>query len=431
MRKSSLKIKDEIATKQARGKEIIALAKKEVRDLTEEEEKEVNDLKREIQELKDDLEEVKKRAEELTFDENEEQDSRSEEEETTDENKEEAADEETQEEEAPKEEENKRSMKKKNFSLARAIRSVIENKPFDKVDEAYINEGIKESRDAGVSAQGQIVLPVQQRGVITVTAEGEDLVETKIEPLLMPLRPDAVLREAGIKYVSGLQGDVQFPIMGKENCFFEGEVSTAQDGASGFTHVTLTPKRITAYVDVSRKALIQAATNVDLENAIISDLQKAIEEKVESTFLADGSGTTTQFAGIFDIVEPTSGISTFAGICDLEADVEDANVKGNCLYVMGTKCKSAMRSMAKSTKSTQLVFENGEVDGTKAIATSMVSGKNYVYGDFSNAVVGHWNTNLLVDPYTQATKSTVRIIAETWVDAAVLRPEAFVTGTLA
>lgn len=39
VRKSSLKIKDEIATKQARGKEIVALCKKEVRDMTEDEEK--------------------------------------------------------------------------------------------------------------------------------------------------------------------------------------------------------------------------------------------------------------------------------------------------------------------------------------------------------------------------------------------------------
>lgn len=422
-RMSSLKIKDEIAVKQARGKDIIALAKKEVRDLTEDEEKEVDSLKREIEDLKNELEECKKRAEELTFDE-EEKDSRSEEEDN--ENKEEAS----EEEEEPAKEENKRSMKKKNFSLARAIRSVVENKPFDKVDEAYINEAKKQTRDAGVSAQGQIVLP-EKRGVITVTAEGEDIVETEIKPLLMPLRPESVLRKAGVKYVSGLQGDIQYPIMGKENCFFEGEVANAQDGASGFTHVTLSPKRITAYVDVSRKALIQAADNVELENAIIADLQAAIEEKIESTFLGSSTGTTTQFAGVLGVIEPTSGISDFKTICQLEADIEDANVKGECVYVMGTKAKAALRNMPKSSKTTQLVMENGEVDGTKAISTSMVSGKNYIYGDFSNAVVGTWNTNLLIDPYTQATKSTVRIIAETWVDAKILRNEAFVTGTLA
>ena len=426
MRKSSLTIKDEIATKRSRGNEIIALAKKEVRDLTEDEEKEVDALKREIKELKDDLEECKKRAEALTFDE-EENDSRSEGEDENTDNKEE----ETQkEEEEPQKESDKRSMKKKDFSLARAIRSVIENKPFDKVDEAYINKGKEEARNAGISSQGQIVIP-ESRGVITVTAEGEDLVETKIEPILMPLRPDSVLREAGVKYISGLQGDVQFPIMGKENCFFEGEVTDADDGAGTFSHKTLSPKRITAYIDVSRKALIQAATNVDLENAIISDLQNAIQEKVESTFLGDTSGTTTQYAGIFDVITPTSGVTSFADICNIEADVEDANVKGNCVYVMGTKAKASLRNMAKSSKSTQLVMENGEVDGTKAISTSMVTGKKYVYGDFSNAVVGTWNTNLLIDPYTQATKSTVRIIAESWVDAAVLRPEAFATAELA
>lgn len=423
VRKSSLKIKDEIATKQARGKEIVALCKKEVRDMTEDEEKEVNALKREIEDLKKELEECKKRAEELTFDDEDENRSEGEDNDNKEEN--------SEDEDPENKEENKRSMtKKKNFSLARAIRSVVENKPFDKVDEAFIEESKIQARNAGVSTQGQIVLP-EKRAVITVTAEGEDIVETKIEPILMPLRPDSVLRKAGVKFVSGLQGDVQYPVMGKENCFFEGEVASAQDGASGFTHVTLSPKRITAYIDVSRKALIQAADNVDLENAIIADLQAAIEEKIESTFLGSSTGTTTQYAGIFGEIEPTSGITDFKAICNLEADVEDANVKGECVYVMGTKAKASLRNMPKSSKTTQLVMENGEVDGTKAISTSMVSGKNYIYGDFSNAVVGSWNTNILVDPYTQATKSTVRVIAETWVDAKILRKEAFVTGTLA
>ena len=92
VRKSSLAIKDEISQKQARGKEIVALAKKEVRDLTEDEEKEVDALKREIKELKEELEEVKKRAESLSFDEDEE--NRSEDENEDNENKEEKSEEE-------------------------------------------------------------------------------------------------------------------------------------------------------------------------------------------------------------------------------------------------------------------------------------------------------------------------------------------------
>lgn len=428
MRKSSLKIKDEIAVKQARGQEIINLCKTEVRDLTEEEEKEVDALKQEIKELKKELDDCKARAEALTFDtEEEEKDSRSED---NEEGEQENENNDAQEKEQEEKSEN-RNMNKKQFSLARALRSIVDNKPLNAVDAAYIEEGKKEARAAGVECQGQVVLP-ETRGVITVATEGEDIVETEIKPLLMPLRPEAVLRQAGMKYVSGLRGDLQYPTMTKSNVFFEGETADAQDGAGTFGHVTLSPKRVTAYVDVSRKALIQAAENVDLENAIIADLQKAIEEKVESAFLSDFSGSTTQYEGIFSVVEPTSGISTFAGLVDLEANVDDANVQGECVYILSNKTKAALRAMAKSAKSTELVYESGEVDGTKAFNTSMIgTDKKFIYGDFSNSVCGTWGTSILVDPYTQATKSTVRIIAEVWVDMAVLREGAFVTGELA
>lgn len=425
MRKNSVHIMDAIAEKRKRGNEIINLCKTEVRDLTEDEEKEVDALKREIKELNDELEELKKRAEDMTFE--DEDECRSDENE--DENQEEASEEDENTDENKQEEnKSKRNMRKEKFSLFRSIRSIVDNKPFDAVDAAVIEKGKEEARNAGVSAQGQIVLP-EKRGTITVTAEGGDIVETEIYDLLMPLRAKSVLAEAGAKFYTGLQGDVQVPVMGKSNVFFEGEVADAEDGAPEFSSVKLSPKRITAYVDISRKTLIQATP--DVENAVITDLGNALAEKVESTVFGSVSGSTTQFAGIFSEIPVSGTVATFADLVNKEADVEDANVGGEKVYVLSNKAKAGLRAMAKSAKSTELVYEKGEVDGTKAYNTSNVGGKNFVYGNFNDLAIGTWNTSILVDPYTQATKSTVRIIAETWVDAKILRKESFATGTLA
>ena len=78
-----------------------------------------------------------------------------------------------------------------------------------------------------------------------------------------------------------------------------------------------------------------------------------------------------------------------------------------------------------------MVYENGEVDGTKAYNTSNVSGTNYVYGDFSNLAIGSWGgVDLTVDPYTKAADGQIRLVVNMFVDAVVLRPEAFAAGTV-
>lgn len=442
MRKNSAFIKDSIAQKRNRANEIINLCKTEVRNMTEDEETEVNSLKDEIRGLKRELQELQDEVEKMALIEEDEEVIVDEENRSEDEPQDESH-EEPQEEEKSCEDENKEEekstrnktthniMNKKNFSLFRSIRSVIDNKPFDEIDAAVIEAGRQEMRNAGVTSDGQIALPMasESRSTITVTAEGGDVVETKIIDLLMPLRAKSVLAEAGAQFMSGLQGDVQIPVMHKQNVGFASEIADAMDGASGFTNVKLSPKRITAYVDVSRKMLLQATP--DIEAAIIADLGNAIAEKIENQFFSDSSGSTDSYKGIFNLIEPTSGISTFAGLVDLEADVDDANVFGEMHYVLGNKAKAALRAMAKSSKSTELVYENGEVDGTKAYNTSNVAGKKFVYGNFNNVVVGMWGTNLLIDPYTQATKSTVRVICEAWVDVQIKRTDAFVTGELA
>lgn len=401
---TSLEIQDARAQLKQRALEIIETCKKEVRDLTQEETDELETIKGQIKEKDDELRELQERLDNLNFEEVEE-----------------------------RKEENNKSINtqkmNKRFSLIRAIRSIANNQPLDDVTMAVIKEGQEEARKAGVNAQGQIQLPTEERATVTVTAEGEDVVATELFDIMTPLRARNVLVQAGAKFLSNLVGNVQVPIMTKSNVTWEGETSSASDGAPTFSHVTLSPKRLTAYVDISKQMIAQ--DSIGVENAIRTDLVAAINAKLEETILGDAAGSTTQPEGMFNALTPTS-VSDFAGICDLEADIEDANVYGDCVYIMSNKAKSALRSMIKGTNGTGMVFESGEVDGTKAYNTSNVSGKQFVYGDFSNLAIGSWGgVDLTVDPYTKAADGQIRIVVNMYVDAAILREEAFVAGDLA
>lgn len=421
---NSVEIKDKKNQLKKRAQEIIDTCKREVRDLTDDETSEIDSIKEQIKDLNQQLTELEEKIKNLRFEDDDEKvDEPIEDEPTENETSEcnEPDDEDNKEDKT-----NKRNMKKR-FSLVRSIRNIVNNSAMNDVDAAVIAEGNKEARKAGINFQGQIQLP-SQRAAVTVTAEGEDVVATDLFDILKPLRAKNVLSQAGAKFMSGLVGNVQVPVMTKSNVTWEGETATAKDGAGTFSHVTLSPKRLTAFVDISKQMIAQ--DSVDVESAIREDLVNAINSKLEETVLGATAGSATQPAGIFATIKPTA-VADFAALVTKESDVEDANVIGECKYILSNKAKAALRSMSKGTKSTQLVYENGSVDGTVALNTSNVAGKNYVYGDFSNLAIGSWGgVDLTVDPYTRAADGMIRIVVNMYVDAQVLRAAAFATGTV-
>ena len=320
----------------------------------------------------------------------------------------------------------------KNFSLLKTVRSISKNQPLDELTNAVVEQGKSEMRKAGLSAQGQLVIPTNEvRAIHSVTADGESVVATDVFDILTPLRAKNVLAQAGATIYSNLTSDVKVPIMSKSNVTFEDENGNAKDGAGAFNYLKLTPHRLTAYVDISKELLAQ--DSVDVENAIRTDLVNAINSKLEEAFLSDFSGSTVQPKGVFAVVKPDSAVtSNFAKLVENEAKVEDANILNEPCYILSNKAKAALRAMAKGAKSTELVYENGEVDGTKAYNTSNVPASNYLFGDMSSLVIGTWSgLDLIVDPYTQAAKGAVRLVVNMYVDFGVARPETLVAGKLA
>ena len=392
---NSLEIADKKAQLIKRTKEICEQCKVEIRDFNEAEQTEINQIKQEIEDLN---KEMRKLDKELSTVENNQP--------------------------------IKTNTVMKEFRLIKAINDVANNRQLDESANAVISKGAEEMRKAGLSYGGQIQLPVENRATITVAAEGEDVVETDFTNILEPLRAKNVLISAGAKFLGGLTGDVQVPVMNGANVTWEGEVASAKDGAPTFGNVKLQPKRLTCYVDVSKQFLVQ--DSLDAENMIKNDIINAVNSKLESTILGSAEGTATQPAGIFYSSSALTSVADYEDICILESDVEDANVNGECVYVMSNKAKAALRGMIKGTNNTGMVFENGGVDGTKAFNTSHISGKNIAYGDFSNLCIGQWGAiDLTVDPYTKAADGQVRLVVNAYFDAKVLRPNTIAVATVA
>ena len=335
----------------------------------------------------------------------------------------------TNEEENKEKNQRHRSMKKKNFSLLKAIRSVVENGKLDAVSQAVSDLGAQELRTAGLPCTGQIHIPMEHRDApVTVNSYGEDVVITEFTDILEPLRANNVLADAGARIITNLVGDLQVPTMDAQQVGWQGEIAAAAESGAAFDHVLLQPKRLTAYIDVSKQFLVQ--DSLGAEELIKRDLINAIQTKLESTVLGDAAGNTTKPAGIFYGVTPTT-VSDFAGIADLEADIEDENYTGELKYILSPKAKAALRSMIKGTNGTGMVMENGEIDGTPALTTTNIATKTFAVGDWSNLIIGQWGSiDLTVDPFSQAANGVVRIVINAFFDAKMAREGAFAYGTV-
>ena len=399
---NSVELKDKQATLLKRCKEIVDTCKKEIREMTDDEQAEFDAAKGEIASLKGQLDELKKKLEAYevpTLDETEEVKADFCEEDPM-------AEEEVIKVEELKSKRNKTNKMRK--SIVKEIRSAIANG----------TKNLKINADTEKRA-------IQVTGVSGVH---DEVVETEIQGILEPLYAKSVLAELGVKWYTGLpQGDIQVPVMGKGTVGWADEVAAASAGGNAFSAVLLQPKRLTAYVDISKQLLNQ--DTIGVENAIRRDIVNAINDKLEATIFSDDAGDATKPAGIF-YDSSVFDASTFKAVVDLEAKVESNNVYGDMKYLLSTGAKADLRAMPKSTKNTQLVMEGGEIDGTPAVVTSNVEGAGYyAYGNFENLAVASWgDIDITVDEYTQAVNGCVRLVVNAYFDAKKLRPEAFIFG---
>ena len=423
-------------------KEKIELRKEEVKEPEKEMQKEqkaenCNDKKEERveddpkEDMNEDKEDMKEDKEDQMSEDKEDKMSDDKEDKMSDDKEEKECGEKDKEERNTKTQNKKSITMEKRFSLLKAIREVANNQQLDAASQAVVDAGAEEMRKAGQSFGGQIQIPTELReGPVHYTAagDGDHVIVTDYLNILEPLKAKNVLVNAGANYLTGLVGNVQIPSMSAENVFWEGEVTDAKDGAGTFEHINMAPRRISAYIDISKQFLAQ--DSLGAEALIRKQLVEAINDKLEATILSDAAASGNVPAGIFNGVVPTN-ITDYASVCNFESELDQNNFVGEFKYVINPKAKAYLRSSIKGTNATGMILENDAIDGTPAEVTTHMKEDTIAYGDWNNLYIGQWGgIDLLIDNYTQATKGCVRLVINAFFDYKVVRDGAIVLGKI-
>ena len=328
--------------------------------------------------------------------------------------------------------------KMQKFSLIQTISDVANNKPLDETTTEIIEEARSAMRKAGVTTNGQIVIPMEKRatnGVITAgnkyTADtyngGKENVANDVLGILEPLRANLAMVKAGATFMTGLVGDVTIPVYDGSNVGWKGETVAADNGTGNFSEVVLSPKRLTAYVDISKQFLLQDSNSA--EDMLKRDIVAAISEKLEKTILGAAAGSTTQPAGLFNGVTADTTALTYADVLSMESSLEDANVSGDIAFIVAPSAKAILKSTKRNEGS--MIMEDGEIEGYPVYTSSAVAAKGVVMDNFSDYVIAQWGGfDVTVDPYTQAANGMVRLVINAYFDAKPRRASAFAKKVL-
>ena len=288
-------------------------------------------------------------------------------------------------------------------------------------------------------------------GITGIGGTGKDTIATMLlsGQFIDALVATLVLREQlGAEVLTGLVGNISIPKGGSISGGWVAEGSNASKKNPTFGQITATPHTYGAYVDITRKLLLQSSVNVQAK--VLEWLMYACAAGIE-TAAFQGSGTSGAPKGLCTAISGTAwgNTPTFDKIVDLIAATKIANS-----YKPSMKFVGDAGVWAKLAKTRDFeVLTDGAADGAKNVgaiggcvrlldtATNKVIGRDFVeanlmpekkllFGDFTQLTVCLWSgTDIIVDPYANDTNGGLRLVALQDSDILIKRPESFGLAT--
>ena len=262
---------------------------------------------------------------------------------------------------------------------------------------------------------------------------GGYVVETQNLSFIEILRNRSVAYRMGARRLSGLQGNVTIPrqTAAATAYWLSTEATTITESQQTFGQLSLTPKNVGAYTEISRQLMLQSSP--DAEALVTADLGQVAALAIDSAVIS-GSGASGQPTGIVN----TAGIDTgtaasiaFSHILGMQTAVAGANVMPAAGGFATTPTVAALlMQRVKFTSTASPLWEgnlwDGSMMGFPAMSSLQMAAGTALFGDWQQVVVGEWGVlQVEVNPYANFQAGIVGVRAIVTVDVGVRYAGAF------
>ncbi len=331
------------------------------------------------------------------------------------------------------------------FDFMRAVRAIAypHERRFQKEAEYELGISQEMGEEFNKAAQGVYIPDQVFARAVTLTAgtatDGAEVVATNLlaSRFIDVLRNKSVVMGMGATTLDGLVGDVAIPK--KSSASSPGWIATEGGAASQsepqFVQISMTPKTIGVWAEFTRQLALQSTPSI--QGLVADDLAKGIALAIDTGALY-GSGASGQPQGIdgaTDVNIAGAGLTAFAAADPTYAEIvamESAIATDNALsgalgYVADGAMRGAFKTTEKATNTAQFIYEQGgTVNGYRFLTSEQVTDGDVFFGDWSSCMVGFWGgLDTIVDPYTNSSSGTIRLVALQSADVALRYGQSF------
>jgi HK97 family phage major capsid protein/HK97 family phage prohead protease len=250
------------------------------------------------------------------------------------------------------------------------------------------------------------------------------------------LRNKAIMLQK-CRTLGGLKGTIDIPKQtAAAQAYWLGEDDDTTETGIGLGQITMSPKTLGAFSEVTRKLVNQSSMDIEamLRYDLALQLGLAIDKAVMYGIGSDHQplGIVNQ-TGIHAVPFATAGAPTYAELISMETKIALDNADVDSMTYIAN---AGFRGYAKGTlkfpasASADTIWESGgTVNGYGCGITNQIASGDVLFGNFADALIGMWGgLEMMVDPYSGSKKGRVRIVVFQDVDVAIRRTQSFCLG---
>tara|TARA_Y100000004_G_scaffold176713_1_gene217531 strand:- start:452 stop:1684 length:1233 start_codon:yes stop_codon:yes gene_type:complete len=300
-------------------------------------------------------------------------------------------------------------------------------------------------REMHIEAETEARRSLQGIGIPTMLTEKRAVIDqgnsaiapTAVGAYVDALQADGLYNRVGINDLGTVAADTVLPIAGGSTVAWAAENGAAADGGADFGKVTLSPNRITGYADISNVILAQNGTAA--EASVMRDMGRNMATQIDaamfgSTSVTNAPAAIVQTAGTLTFTEAASLNVASDMLEAIQTIANDHGLDGNLGFVNSWELYSPIKSAAQVASTYPLYVDDklAGYNGWFSSAPASVAGTSGdgLFGDFSRVYFAQFGpSSITVDPYSAATNGAVRLVMNNYFDWGVASGASFVKYT--